>query len=150
MTIVVNTIKRFFITAFVCMAMLCHATYAECGDAQKMYEKIENAGKDMSESLTPWGAEADLNAIRSVWGSLIAHLRVCEACRLEIAHSINAESDADVDVDIQRSDEIVRGWIREQQEVIERQKRGITEAFDIGWKIGAAGAAILGGLLSGN
>lgn len=117
--------------------MLCGNVQADCSEATAITEKIERAGKEMSESLTPWGAESDLYRIRDLWSQLILHVKLCKECRREIAEETEHGTSQEVDDAIRRLDEAMRSRFADMQKDLDKVKDDTVDAFWKGFLFGS-------------
>lgn len=113
--------------------------YAECAQCKRLQGELEQAGKDMQESITPWGAESDLDTMRDVWSRIIFHLKTCPECRREVCNGTEQE----INEEIRKTNEAVQARFDEIQRQIDKNKDGIKAAFMFGF-------TVLGPLLSGD
>lgn len=119
--------------------ILISNAYAECAQCKRLQAEFERALKDMQESVTPWGAEYDLDNARDVWSRIIFHAKTCPECRREICNG----SEQDIDEEIRKTDEAVRERLAEIQREINKGKEQCKDAFLFGWNV--LGPIIFGG-----
>lgn len=115
--------------------LLIGNVYAEwCAEGENMAAEVEQVSKDLSESVTPWGMEWELDSLREKWSVLILHVKLCKVCRREVATETTNGTEQEIDEEIRRANEAMRARFNDIQRTIDKGKDDLVDDFWIGFK----------------
>lgn len=127
-------VKNILVTILAGTLLLGNARAESCAAYGKLEAEVEQVSKDLSESVTPWGVEWELDSLREKWSLLIHHVKLCKACRQDIATETKNGTEQEIDEEIRRVNEATLARFDDIQRTVDKSKDDLAEDFWIGFK----------------